>query len=334
MGLEEVNGVISTGKESVIFHGRSHVEECVLKVFKTTLTEFTQRQQFLHGDRRFESRVGKQPARKLVKVWAEKEMANLMRMRRAGMDCPSVILHKKHVLIMSFIGRDGHPAPKLKDVKWSQKRLDKCFQQVMEGMATMYRECQLVHCDLSEYNMLYWEDRPWFIDVGQAVEPNHPRAQEYLFRDCVNVHRFFAKAGASDLISAADMFTTITGQSISTERQADFQKRISCPGKGRIKRSELEAESAMGESSNVVLKPDAVVAHEVALASDHDANTSESSEWELEGDELAALEAAMTEAFQPHARVSAPSEAASTGSDANVRDVHGECGCDDDDFIT
>lgn len=103
--LLEVDGAISTGKESVVFHGsrapsqldtsdnvdddlldtdehpveEHDVVEVALKVFKTTLTEFTQRQQFLHGDRRYERCVGRQHARKLVRLWAEKERANLIR---------------------------------------------------------------------------------------------------------------------------------------------------------------------------------------------------------------------------------------------------------------
>ena len=67
--LKEVHGAFSMGKESVVFHGinysvpedvESPLEECAIKVFKTTLTEFKQRQQFLQGDRRFDARVGKQ----------------------------------------------------------------------------------------------------------------------------------------------------------------------------------------------------------------------------------------------------------------------------------
>jgi len=84
------------------------------QVFKTTLTEFKERQQFLQGDRRFEARVGRQSARKLVKLWAEKEMANLIRMHRAGIRCPRVVLNRKHLLVMTLIGSDGRPAPKLK----------------------------------------------------------------------------------------------------------------------------------------------------------------------------------------------------------------------------
>ena len=194
--LEGINGAISTGKEAVVFHAvrrlnpedpDSPEEDCAVKVFKTTLTEFKQRQQFLHGDRRFEDRVGRQSARKLVKLWAEKEMSNLTRMERAGMNCPAVVSYNKHVLVMSFIGERGIAARKLRDVPLSKKMADECMKQVRHAMHTLYHECRLVHADLSEYNILYHKKKIWVIDVGQAVEPTHPRAHEYLFRDCLQV---------------------------------------------------------------------------------------------------------------------------------------------------
>lgn len=42
-------------------------------------------------------------------------MANLMRLDRIGIKCPKVITLKKHVLVMSFIGEKGVPAPTLKE---------------------------------------------------------------------------------------------------------------------------------------------------------------------------------------------------------------------------
>lgn len=50
----------------------------------------------------------------MVRLWAEKEMRNLMRMYSAGLPVPQPILLRSHVLMMSFIGKDGWPAPKLK----------------------------------------------------------------------------------------------------------------------------------------------------------------------------------------------------------------------------
>eukprot|EP00730_Choanoeca_flexa_P017058 TRINITY_DN8165_c0_g1_i1.p1 TRINITY_DN8165_c0_g1~~TRINITY_DN8165_c0_g1_i1.p1 ORF type:complete len:702 (+),score=202.80 TRINITY_DN8165_c0_g1_i1:85-2190(+) len=289
--LTRVDGVISTGKEAVVLSGMAHsdaedltsrVIPCAIKVFKTTLTEFKQRQQFLHGDRRYEHRVGRQHARKLVKVWAEKEMANLKRMEREGLACPKVIMQRQHVLVMSLIGNKYGPAPKLKELveppaPLSARKVDKCFATVLDGMRVMYNDCKLVHGDLSEYNLLYHEDQPWFIDVGQSVEPTHPRAQEYLYRDCKNVHDFFARSGA-DMMTAGDMFELITGQRLAEEIQLDYATKISGgAARGQLKHRDRE-EAAM-DSSNIVLKPESCLPGNAVLRKDL-------SDDQLEGDSL------------------------------------------------
>lgn len=53
--------------------------ECALKIFKTTLNEFKNRDRYIKGDYRFKGRFGTGNSRKLVKLWAEKEMHNLKR---------------------------------------------------------------------------------------------------------------------------------------------------------------------------------------------------------------------------------------------------------------
>jgi hypothetical protein len=50
----------------------------------------------------------------MVKVWAEKEMRNLARLRQAGIRAPAPILLRMHVLVMEFIGEGGTAAPRLK----------------------------------------------------------------------------------------------------------------------------------------------------------------------------------------------------------------------------
>ncbi|PHJ21304.1 hypothetical protein CSUI_004850 [Cystoisospora suis] len=55
----------------------------------------------------------------------------------------------------------------------------------------MYQECQLVHGDFSEYNLLYYLQGLYVIDVGQAVHTAHPQALDFLKRDCRNVTSFF-----------------------------------------------------------------------------------------------------------------------------------------------
>jgi RIO kinase 3 len=335
--LESVHGVVSTGKESVIFcaearelpaeeyvdgeedvtseteedsleredstdaalathgltrpakktitpqHSPVDPDECpiipvALKVFKTTLTEFTQRQQFLHGDPRYEHRVGRQHARKLVKLWAEKEFANLHRMRRAGMNCPLPLFQRQHVLAMSMIGGET-PAPKLKAVCWSRGALQSCYDQVQEQMHMMYNDCRLVHCDLSEYNILWHDRKPWIIDVGQSVEVTHPRSLEYLYRDCVNIVRFFTSQGLDCFGDAAQLYKSICGQPISRELSAEYTMKIGMPGRGRIKTHEKAVDAE--ETSNIVLRFAQPITLEslegVELGSENDSESTEES---------------------------------------------------------
>ena len=62
-------------------------------------------------------------------------------------------------------------------------------------MVDMYNKCNLVHSDLSQYNLLWFEGVVYVIDVAQAVFSSHPKALEYLMRDCINV----IEVGASTL---------------------------------------------------------------------------------------------------------------------------------------
>lgn len=233
--LESVNGVISTGKESVVFHavGGSKVltakdgtelgtvpKECAIKVFKTTLTDFKNRALYVKGDARFfKDEFKKQNPRRIMKIWAEKEEANLRRMQRHGIPCPSVVILRKHVLVMSFIGSDQCPATQLKEARLSTVDAQLAYEQCIENMKKMHRECLLVHADLSEYNML-WDSQSstlYFIDVSQAVDVMHPHAMEFLLRDCTNVVNFFTRAGVVDVPQPCELFNEITGLGLTGE---------------------------------------------------------------------------------------------------------------------
>lgn len=101
-----------------------------MKVFKTTLAEFKQREKYIRDDYRFKDRLGKQSIRKTIHLWAEKEMHNLFRLQKAGIPCPEVVALKKHMLIMSFIGEDHNPAPKLKDAVLTADEVELAYDQV------------------------------------------------------------------------------------------------------------------------------------------------------------------------------------------------------------
>ncbi|XP_013403160.2 serine/threonine-protein kinase RIO3-like [Lingula anatina] len=223
--LDNVTGVISTGKESVVFHAdggslpdRTMPTECAIKVFKTTLNEFKTREKYIRGDFRFaKDEFKKQNPRKIIKMWTEKELVNLSRMRKFGLHCPEPILMRKHVLVMSFVGHNRVPAPKLKEAHLSAEQLQNAYAQCVEAMKTMFKDCGLVHADLSEYNILWHNGSIWFIDVSQSVDVQHPHAHEFLLRDCGNVTQFFTKQGVPDVLDQHQLFNDITGLRLTGE---------------------------------------------------------------------------------------------------------------------
>ncbi|CAJ1029384.1 RIO1 family, putative [Leishmania lindenbergi] len=209
--LSEINGCVSTGKEANVYYAVSgDGSPAALKVYKTSILSFKDRDQYVSGEFRFQ-RYCKSNPRKMVRTWAEKEARNLIRLQDGGVLAPAVKLLRQHVLIMEFLGEDGWPAPRLKDVKFpSTKALDKCYLDLCCTMRKMYARSHLIHGDLSEYNLLLYHGRVVVIDVSQSVEYDHPRSMNFLRRDIVNVNSFFRSQGLMGLFSLQDLFHFIT----------------------------------------------------------------------------------------------------------------------------
>ena len=56
----------------------------------------------------------------------------------------------------------------------------------------------VVHADLSVYNLLWWQERLWIIDVPQAVDISiNGQALDFLHRDLVNVAGWFSAKGVA-----------------------------------------------------------------------------------------------------------------------------------------
>ncbi|KAA8492534.1 Serine/threonine-protein kinase RIO1 [Porphyridium purpureum] len=191
--ISGLHGCVSTGKEANVYVADhcGRAEAVAVKVYKTAVLTFKDRDRYVAGEFRFRRGYNKHNSRKMVAVWAEKEFRNLSRLQLAGVPSPVPLLLRSTVLLMTFFGRDGWPAPKLKDVSLSQRRAVDAYRQTLFAMRNMYQRAKLVHGDLSEYNMLYWNDTVVIIDVSQSVEHDHPHALDFLRRDCLNVTNFF-----------------------------------------------------------------------------------------------------------------------------------------------
>lgn len=221
--VSEINGCLSTGKEANVYHARlPDGREGAIKVYKTSILVFKDREKYVSGEFRFRHGYSKSNPRKMVKLWAEKEMRNLRRLHDANIFCPQPILLRSHVLLMDFIGREGWAAPRLKDAKLSETRYRECYIYCIKMMRTMYQVCKLVHGDLSEYNILYYQTQLYFIDVSQSVEHEHPSAADFLRKDCRNITDYFTKYGGLNTMTTQELFDFVTDPRIAEDEVDDY----------------------------------------------------------------------------------------------------------------
>lgn len=223
--LKSLKGVVSAGKEARVYWAKDpEGRDLAVKIYLTLTSEFRRSMiKYLAGDPRFEEYKGLSP-KKLIYLWARKEFSNLKRMYEAGIRVPEPKCLEKNVLVMEFIGFDGKRAPLLKEAfesgELSLEDLTRIYREVIDMIEQIYRRARLVHGDLSEYNIMIFEDKPVIIDVSQAVSINHPNAHSFLEQDIRNITRFFARAGV-DVEDPEEIMEKILSETSSGERSRE-----------------------------------------------------------------------------------------------------------------
>jgi RIO kinase 1 len=193
--ITEIIGIISQGKEAnVYFAYGEHHHPIALKIYKIDIQSAKWMKNYIKGDPRFK-KTGTSPD-KIVFTWCQKEFRNLTQITKAEIPCPHPIYFRNNVLVMDFIGdSNGNPATKLKDSITLLKNPEKESEKSLRYISELYIKAKLVHADLSEYNILYYKNIQYLIDVSQAVSRSHPKAKQYLARDIRNIINFYTNLG-------------------------------------------------------------------------------------------------------------------------------------------
>ncbi len=178
---------IEVGKESNVFVARKGDEKVIVKIYRLESCNFNKMYDYIKSDPRV--RVKKQ-RRKVIFSWVQREYRNLIKAREA-MNVPTPITVMHNVLVMEHIG-DSVPAPQLKDMP--PKDPKDFLKRVISGMKKLAK-VGLVHGDISEYNILNYNERPYFIDFSQATSTQDPNSVELLRRDVKNICRYWRRLG-------------------------------------------------------------------------------------------------------------------------------------------
>jgi RIO kinase 1 len=206
--LNEVHGVVNAGKEARVYWGKSKEgKDLAVKIYLTSSAEFKKGMfKYIEGDYRFKG--VKRDTRSLIFAWAQKEFRNLEQASNAGVSVPRPIAVKRNVLIMEFIGEEGVSAPSLKEQP--PEHPSRMYRQLLTNLARLYRKADLVHGDLSEYNVMVRNDNPVLFDMAQAVPSSHPLAKSLLERDLMNLNKFFGRLGAK-ILAPNEVYEEVVG---------------------------------------------------------------------------------------------------------------------------
>jgi len=202
--ISVIGGPISTGKEANVFYGERDGRGIAIKIYRIQTANFKAMTEYLAGDRRFASIRGSRKG--IVFAWTKKEYSNLARAHDAGIPVPEPLAFDRNILLMEFLGRGEVPYPQLRNAEVADYGV--VYRQILGYIERLYQDARLVHADLSEYNILYYE-KPYVIDMGQAVTLDHPRASAFLIRDIRNINRYFSRY--CDVQDEQEIIGAVTG---------------------------------------------------------------------------------------------------------------------------
>jgi len=199
--IEEVVGRLKSGKEADLWLVRHGDEIVAAKVYKARQARsFRNNAAYKEGrqvrDTRMQramdrgTRFGQAAAEE---AWKAKEADALYALHAAGVRVPKPVLFYQGVLLMEVVvDAHGRPAPRLVDARVAPAEAAALYAD-LRGQAVRMLASDLIHGDLSAYNVLVGWNGPVVIDFPQVIGAAHnSQAQRFFQRDLENLRRFLA----------------------------------------------------------------------------------------------------------------------------------------------
>jgi RIO kinase 1 len=158
--------------------------------------EYREGRQFRKSrDRRAVERMSAHGKQLLQARWTSLEYDVVSSLWAAGVTVPYPVSFGDDVFTLQYIGTAGGAAPQLAHARLDPTELAEASSQLVDGLAAIVA-AGWVHGDLSAYNLLWWDERLWFIDFPQAVDlAANPQGLNYLHRDVANIADWFTRRG-------------------------------------------------------------------------------------------------------------------------------------------
>jgi len=129
-------------------------------------------------------------------LWVSREWETLRALSDAGAPVPRPIERTDDAILMTYIGDRSGAAPRLHEYRVDDRdEVEAIWSRIHDTLTQLlYRD--VVHGDLSAYNVLVWDGEVYLIDFPQAVDPKkNSHAAAFLERDVRRIGEWFDRHG-------------------------------------------------------------------------------------------------------------------------------------------
>ncbi len=220
--ISDVVAAVKGGKEASVYRCRaaSHTETTWLaakvyrpRIFRTLRNDAQYRQG--RATLTAEGRVVKKTDHRLMRAlgkkssfgvqvahtsWLMYEYTTLQKLHAAGAAVPRPVGVADNAILMAYIGDEHIPAPTLNEIRLDREEAGRLFTDVLRNLELLL-EHNLIHGDLSPYNILYWAGEITLIDFPQVTTLHsedgsiNSEAHFLLERDIRRVCDYFHRQG-------------------------------------------------------------------------------------------------------------------------------------------
>jgi serine/threonine-protein kinase RIO1 len=192
----EVRRLISAGKEADVYLCEYNGAPLAVKAYRLYRT----------------SHRGGRPIKVDTMSWLAAHEFEMMRQAwKGGAPVPTPARRVENLLSMRYLGGADGPAPRLHDIRLDAPR--GFLEEVLEAVGSLARS-GIVHSDLSPFNILVHEDRPYLIDLSDAIRVDRTGAVPW-------VRLTEARNALLHGLQALAVYFRKYGLSIDAEGQAD-----------------------------------------------------------------------------------------------------------------
>jgi RIO kinase 1 len=199
--ISEIYGRLKSGKEAEVFAVCYADEVVAAKVYKDRAQRsFKSNSAYKEGravrntrSQRAMDRGSKFGQETAEDAWKAEEATALYKLHAAGVRVPKPVMFLEGVLFMELVrGADGQAAPRLIDTQIDPEQARAGYLDMLAQLVRIL-SCDLIHGDLSPYNVLWAESGPTIIDFPQIVSAaQNSQSEAFFIRDARNILGHFA----------------------------------------------------------------------------------------------------------------------------------------------